>query len=124
VKCSCRHGRVFSTSSQVNPVKPIANFCQHCQALCEKIQALVQTKPTQKRAVCVVGGDAGGIELLLGVQHAIQRILGPCKNVLETVLVTTGQFLLEESNPQVKTTLFKVLKGRNVKAWFALKWSE
>jgi selenide,water dikinase len=103
---------------QVIPVKPIANFCQYYEELCRKFQALAETKPTLTHTICVVGGGAGGIELLLSVQYALQRILGPYQNILEMVLVTRGQSLLEQHNPQVKTTFLKVLKERNVKVWF------
>ena len=98
----------------VIPVKPISNFCRYW----EQLKRSVQDDTTQKeRILCVVGGGAGGVELILSLQYALQQ-QQPQNNHNSTihnmVLVTRGQTLLEGHNAGVQRRMRRILQERNV----------
>jgi selenide, water dikinase len=111
---------------RVIPVKPIANFCERYQAIQESfsVQATSPTPTTINPSlggvhrVAVVGGGAGGVELILSIQKNLQDILrrNPQQNhiQLEMILVTRGSILLEQSNPAVQRVISRILGERKV----------
>jgi selenide, water dikinase len=101
---------------RVIPVKPIADFCRYYKDL---VQSFQQSPPTSERIICVVGGGAGGIELILSMQYKLLQILGEEKShLLKMVLVTRGATLLEGHNNGVQHRFGRVLSERNIKVHF------
>ncbi len=67
--------------------------------------------------IAVVGGGAGGVELLLSMQyrlrHELQK-LGRNPDLLHFVLLTAGDTLLPTHNPGIRARFVRVLKERHV----------
>lgn len=98
--------------ANVVPVKPIAGFNRRWLALLERVRAL-HTPMT----VAVVGGGAGGVELLLSMQHRLRReleALGRAADLLSFVLVTAGATILPTHNAGVRRRFEAVLRERQV----------
>jgi selenide,water dikinase len=94
------------------PVKPIAHFNQRWLRLLERVQGL-----HSRFTVAVVGGGAGGVELVLAVQHRLRRELqqtGRNPELLRCVLLTASDTLLPTHNPGVRARFERVLKQRGV----------
>ena len=97
------------------PVKPIAQFNQRWLALLEKARQW----PTYRgrMTIAVVGGGAGGVELLLSMQYRLRnefKALGRNPEDLKFVLLTSGDTILPTHNPRVRARFAKVLQERNV----------
>jgi selenide,water dikinase len=95
------------------PVKPIARFNQRWLQLLDSVRGL-RTATT----VAVVGGGAGGVELLLAMQHRLRReleSLGRSPDLLRFVLVTSGATILPTHNAGVRRRFERVLRDRNVR---------
>jgi len=97
------------------PVKPIAQFNQRWLALREKVlQWPVQNGPI---TVAVVGGGAGGVELVLSVQYRLRqelKALGRNPEALRCVLLTSGDSILPTHNAWVRQRFERVLQQRHV----------
>ncbi len=97
------------------PVKPIAHFNQRWLALLDKArQWPVQRGPL---TVAVVGGGAGGVELVLSVQYRLRkelRALGRNPETLRCVLLTSGDSILPTHNAWVRQRFERVLRERHV----------
>ena len=94
------------------PVKPIASFLAHWEAL----GARVRMGALPER-IAVVGGGAGGVEILLAVQHALDgriRERGRGARLPEYDLFTADPDILPTHNPRVRRTLRTVLAARGV----------
>jgi len=94
------------------PVKPIAQFNQRWLALLAKVRSL-----RGRMTIAVVGGGAGGVELLLAVQYRLRhelKALGRNPEDLKFVLLTAGTELLPTHNPGVRERFARVLRERNV----------
>jgi selenide,water dikinase len=123
----------IETSDQnVTPVKPIASFSDRWEGICNKVQkiSLENLNETPKFRLLVVGGGAGGIELALSAQYALQRIVqqrlidmdhvgaADCeevsKSVIKVSLATRGNNLLPSHNDSVRTIFERILKERNI----------
>jgi len=94
------------------PVKPIAHFNQRWLQLLERVREL-----HSRFTIAVVGGGAGGVELLLSMQFRLRnelQQLGRNPDLLRFVLLTAGDTLLPTHNPGVRERFARVLKERHV----------
>ncbi|MGV0959069.1 MAG: selenide, water dikinase SelD [Limnohabitans sp.] len=94
------------------PVKPIAQFNQRWLQLLAKVREW-----RGRMTVAVVGGGAGGVELLLAMQYRLRhelKALGRNPEDLKFVLLTAAETLLPTHNPGVRERFVKVLRERNV----------
>ena len=97
------------------PVKPIAQFNQRWLALMDKARQWPAHRG--RMTIAVVGGGAGGVELLLSMQYRLRnelKALGRNPEDLKFVLLTSGDSILPTHNPGVRTRFAKVLQERNV----------
>lgn len=97
------------------PVKPIAQFNQRWLALLDKARQWPSHRG--RMTVAVVGGGAGGVELLLSMQYRLRnelKALGRNPEDLKFVLLTSGDTVLPTHNPGVRARFAKVLQERNV----------
>lgn len=104
--------RVDGAQAHAVPVKPIAHFNQRWLALLERVRGL-----RDRFTVAVVGGGAGGVELVLSMQYRLrQELQGLGKNpdLLQFVLLTAGDTILSTHNPGVRARFARVLKERRV----------
>lgn len=95
----------------VIPVKPIAQFNQHWLRLIERVE--LAEKPLK---IAVVGGGAGGVELLLAMHYrfnASNSIDAATKNKLTFALYTTHD-LLPTHNAKVRNYFKKQLQEKGV----------
>ena len=97
------------------PVKPIAQFNQRWLALLDKVREW----PAQRgpMTLAVVGGGAGGVELLLSMQYRLRnelKALGRNPENLRFVLLTSGDSILPTHNPWVRKSFARVLQERHV----------
>ncbi len=94
------------------PVKPIAQFNQRWLALLAKVRNL-----RGRMTLAVVGGGAGGVEMLLAMQYRLRhelKALGRNPEDLKFVLLTSGTELLPTHNARVRERFARVLRERNV----------
>ncbi len=94
------------------PVKPIAQFNQRWLNLLERVRGL-----RDRFTVAVVGGGAGGVELVLSMQYRLRQelqSLGKSPDLLHFVLLTAGDTILPTHNPGVRARFARVLKERRV----------
>ncbi len=94
------------------PVKPIARFFAHWEAMRDRM--LNRTEPAR---IGVVGGGAGGVELLLSVQYRLQTMLqqqGRTADHLEFHLFTNQNAVLHTHNEKVSAIFARVLAERGV----------
>ncbi len=97
------------------PVKPIAQFNQRWQALLDK--ARQWTTHRGRMTIAVVGGGAGGVELVLSMQYRLRHELkahGRNPEDLAFVLLTSGDSILPTHNEGVRERFARVLQARNV----------
>ena len=94
------------------PVKPIDGFRRHWKAL--RTRCLERTQTTR---IGVIGGGAGGAELLLSVQYCLRRLLAeqnrPSDHLTYT-LITDGADILPTHNRRVRTAFRKLFARRGV----------
>lgn len=103
---------VGGQSSRAVAVKPIYQFNERWLALL----ARVQNQPGPMHIV-VVGGGAGGVELLLAMQHRLRQalvILGQNPDLLQFSLFTRGATILPTHNTAVQQRFMRTLKDRGV----------
>ena len=94
------------------PVKPIAHFNQRWLQLLDRVREL-----HSRFTIAVVGGGAGGVELVLSVQFRLRnelQKLGRNPDLLRFVLLTAGDTILPTHNPGVRARFARVLKERHV----------
>jgi len=97
------------------PVKPIAQFNQRWLALLDKARQWPAHRG--RMTIAVVGGGAGGVELLLSMQYRLRnelKALGRSPEDLKFVLLSSGETILPTHNPGVRARFAKVLQERNV----------
>jgi selenide,water dikinase len=94
------------------PVKPIAQFNQRWLQLLTKVREW-----RGRMTVAVVGGGAGGVELLLAMQYRLRhelKALGRNPEDLKFVLLTAADTVLPTHNPGVRERFVRVLRERNI----------
>ncbi len=105
-------GTVPGAAQHAVPVKPIFEFNQRWLALLARVRGHAgQTR------IAVVGGGAGGVELLLAMQfrlHNELRSLGRPPADLEFHLFTSGAVILPTHNARVRASFERVLRERGV----------
>jgi len=107
--------QVEGAQSLAMPVKPIAQFNLRWLALLDKARQWPSHKG--RMTIAVVGGGAGGVELLLSMQYRLRnelKALGRSPEDLKFVLLTASETLLPTHNPRVRSRFAKVLRERNV----------
>ncbi|MDO9250634.1 MAG: selenide, water dikinase SelD [Hydrogenophaga sp.] len=104
--------QVDGAQAHTVPVKPIAHFNQRWLQLLERVREL-----HSRFTIAVVGGGAGGVELVLSVQFRLRhelQLLGRNPDLLRFVLLTAGDTILPTHNPGVRARFARVLKERHV----------
>ena len=94
------------------PVKPITGFNRRWLALLERVRS-----HDGPMVIAVVGGGAGGVELLLAMQYRLARELqgaGRDPSALVFHLFTSDAHLLATHNPGVRARFDAVLQARGV----------
>jgi selenide,water dikinase len=97
------------------PVKPIAQFNQRWLALLDKARQWPAHRG--RMTIAVVGGGAGGVELVLSMQYRLRhelKALGRNPEDLKFVLLTSGESILPTHNPGVRERFLRVMQQRNV----------
>jgi selenide,water dikinase len=103
---------VQGATSNVVPVKPINNFLDRWEALSDR--AMSQEGPMR---IAVVGAGAGGVEILLAIQHRLGRLraaAGKPPDNIEFHLFSDTEHILPTHNAKVRATFLKTLQHRNV----------
>jgi selenide,water dikinase len=93
------------------PVKPIAQFNQRWLALLDKARQWPSHRG--RMTIAVVGGGAGGVELVLSMQYRLRlelKALGRNPEDLKFVLLTSGESILPTHNPGVRARFVQVLQ--------------
>ena len=104
--------QVPGAAEHVLPVKPIFAFNQRWLALLDRVRTQVG-----RTRIAVVGGGAGGVELLLAMQHRLRqelRQLGRDPDALEFSLFEHDASILPTHNASVRRSFTQVLQGRGV----------
>ncbi|PIT77130.1 selenide, water dikinase SelD [Limnohabitans sp. G3-2] len=97
------------------PVKPIAQFNARWLTLLDKARQWQAHRG--RMTIAVVGGGAGGVELVLSMQYRLRnelKALGRSPEDLKFVLLTSGDSVLPTHNPGVRQRFAQVLQERNV----------
>ena len=97
----------------VVPVKPIGNFVARWNALVERV--LAARRPMR---IGVVGGGAGGVEMVLAMRHGLRarlREAGGDPDRLSFELFTAGAEVLPRNPPRVRAAFARVLAERGVR---------
>jgi len=99
------------------PVKPIAQFNRHWLDLLAEMRT-TDTLGERPKTIAVVGGGAGGVELLLSVQYRLQHELHLSgldpRDRLAFTLITSGASILPTHNPRVQRHFMSILARRGV----------
>jgi selenide,water dikinase len=90
------------------PVKPINRFLERWEAL--RHRAMTHKG---KLRVAVVGGGAGGVEILLAIQHRLRAERGGAEEI-DYHLFSNSETVLPTHNPKVQRTFLKTLTDRGV----------
>ncbi|MFW2353916.1 selenide, water dikinase SelD [Hydrogenophaga sp.] len=104
--------QVKGAQAHAVPVKPIAQFNLRWLNLLERVRLL-----RDRFTIAVVGGGAGGVELVLSMQYRLRselQKLGRNPDWLHFVLLTAGDSILPTHNPGVRARFARVLKERHV----------
>ncbi|MEQ6916267.1 selenide, water dikinase SelD [Halomonas aquatica] len=107
-----RVGKVSGADAHAVPVKPIHRFNDRWQTLLQR----VEEHPGRTR-VAVVGGGAGGVELLLAMQYRLGHELaarGRDPEELSFALFTRGEQILPTHNARVRAHFLATLTRRRV----------
>ena len=94
------------------PVKPIDRFLDRWDAMCERVMA-----DSRSRTIAVVGGGAGGVELLLSAQHRLRESMRAARQRpvrLTWHLFTAGTELLPSHAPRARRHFARLLARRGV----------
>lgn len=95
------------------PVKPIQRFVAHWEELRKRV--LARSEPT---AIGVVGGGAGGVELILAVQYRLRSLLteqGRPSDHLAFHLVTEQPAILTTHGAGVAARFRRILSARDIR---------
>lgn len=104
--------RVPGAAEHSMPVKPIAQFNQRWLALLGRVRSQAGTT-----TIAVVGGGAGGVELLLAMQYRLRnelRALGRNADDVRFHLLTQGTDIMPTHNAGIRRRFRSVLAARGV----------
>jgi len=104
--------QVAGAQANAVPVKPIAQFNQRWMNLLARVREI-----HSRFTIAVVGGGAGGVELVLSMQYRLRQELqklGRNPDVLQFVLLTSGDTILPTHNAGVRARFARVLRDRHV----------
>jgi selenide, water dikinase len=95
------------------PVKPIDRFLEHWNALRQRIR-----DSTAPKRLAVVGGGAGGVELVLSVQFALSTLLRQEQSPerVECHLFTSSAAILPTHNRRTRRTFDRIFRERGIHA--------
>jgi selenide,water dikinase len=102
---------IAGAAAHAMAVKPIGLFLSKLNALLESIRTTNDT-----RRIAVIGGGAGGVELLLSVRTRIlaqAAKLGSDLRKFEFALITEGE-ILQTHNPRVRATFRRIFEQRGI----------
>lgn len=111
-----RVGQVAGAADHAVAVKPIRAFRERWGELLARLAE----RPTEKNAplcLAVVGGGAGGVELLLAMQYRLRHELeaqGRDPDTLQCALFTQSAEVLPTHNRRVRARFTRLLKARGV----------
>jgi selenide,water dikinase len=103
---------VSGAAEHVVPVKPIDQFVLHWEKLRKRVMAR-----RERTRIGVVGGGAGGVEILLAVQYCLRQLLageGRSTDYLEFHLLTDTTEILPTHKPWVRAKFQSLLHSRGV----------
>lgn len=104
---------VIGAAEYAIPVKPVPHFLKQW----ETIVGEIQTNSHKSHTLAVVGGGAGGVELMLNIQAKLENIFRRSQYPLENLkfhLFHRGRSLMTGHNTWVSKRLTQILKTRNV----------
>ncbi|MEA5471181.1 selenide, water dikinase SelD [Spirulina sp. 06S082] len=104
---------VVGAAEYAIPVKPVPRFLKQWETIVGEIQA----SPHKTHTLAIVGGGAGGVELMLNVQAKLENIFRRSQyplNNLKFLLFHRGRRLMTGHNTWVSKRLTQILKNRNV----------
>jgi len=101
-------GSIAGAAEHGIAVKPIGSFIAKFDALRVRCRA-----PNGPRRIAIIGGGAGGVELLLSVRSRLLAEAGERASEFSFALATAGD-ILEGHNPRVKRIFRGVLAGRGI----------
>ena len=104
--------RVNGADGNVVPVKPINNFLSRWEELTKRLMAA--NGPAR---IAVVGGGAGGVEILLATQHRLKQMresVNQLSDDIEFHLFSDSKQILPTHGPAVRSNFERVLKARGV----------
>ena len=113
---------VPGAAQAVVAVKPISSFVGRWERLKQKVQA--SRRPLK---IGVVGAGAGGVELTLAAQYALQRVLnkdGQSQNTPEFHLFSATEEILPTHNKNVRSKFRRILRERGVQVHTACRVTE
>jgi selenide,water dikinase len=103
---------VPGAAEHATPVKPIDRFLERWNALRDRVGSA-----TEPQRLAVVGGGAGGVELLLSVQFALATVLrqrGQDAQRLECHLFTSSSTILPRHNQRVQAMFDRIFRDRGI----------
>jgi selenide,water dikinase len=107
-----RTSDIPGATGNVVPVKPINQFITHWQSMLDRILAR-----NNGVRIGVVGTGAGGVEILLAVQHRLREVLrerGCTDEHIEYLLFGDTGAVLPDHNPRARRIFERVLHERRV----------
>ena len=110
---STPNASVQGAADHAIPVKPIDRFLRHWDALRGRLLA-----DDEPRRVAVVGGGAGGVELLLSVQFRMRTLLeaeGRDPSRIDYHLFTSTASILPSLNVRARRMVERLLRARSVR---------
>jgi selenide,water dikinase len=107
-----RTSDVPGAAGNVVPVKPINGFIAHWQRMLDRVLA-----HTGELRIGVVGAGAGGVEILLAIQHRLHQLLSERNRTdrhITYVLFCSSNEVLPTHNPRTRRIFERVLRDRRV----------
>lgn len=107
-----RTAGIPGADAHTTPVKPVDAFLQRFDALCERLEQ----SPDPHLRVAVVGGGAGGVELLLSLEKRLRDLVGAPNGDkrLSFDLFSAGPRLLQTHNERVSRKFERIMAERRI----------
>ncbi len=103
------------------PVKPVKQFIAHLETIIHRVLT-----DEHFSTIAVVGGGAGGVELILSIQYRLQLELkrhGHDGKDIQYVLLSAAKTILPSHNNAVKNRILKIFQQRGIQLYldFSIK---